>query len=97
MIKVSGKAVFPEDEETILIKHPAVAQAAVIGIPDPTKGEVIRAFIVKKQGQEISTQALIDWSRENMSTYKAPREVRFIDVLPATGAGKVLRRLLKDE
>ncbi len=97
MIKVSGYAVFPEEVETILIKHPAVAQAAVIGIPDPTKGEVIRAFIVKKQGQEISAQALIDWSRENMSTYKAPREVRFIDVLPATGAGKVLRRLLKDE
>ena len=96
MIKVSGYAVFPEEVETILIKHPAVAQAAVIGVPDPTKGEVIRAFIVKKPGQEASAQAIIDWSRENMSTYKAPREVRFIDALPATGAGKVLRRLLKD-
>ena len=96
MIKVSGYAVFPEEVETILIKHPAVAQAAVIGIPDPTKGEVIRAFIVKKPGQEVSGQAIIDWSRENMSSYKAPREVRFIDTLPATGAGKVLRRLLKD-
>jgi long-chain acyl-CoA synthetase len=96
MIKVSGYAVFPEEVETILIKHPAVAQAAVIGIPDPTKGEVIRAFIVKKPGQALSAQALIQWSRENMSTYKAPREVRFIDALPATGAGKVLRRLLKD-
>ena len=96
MIKVSGYAVFPEEVETILIKHPAVAQAAVIGVPDPTKGEVIRAFIVKKPGQDVSAQALIDWARENMSSYKAPREVRFIDALPATGAGKVLRRLLKD-
>ena len=96
MIKVSGYAVFPEEVETILIKHSAVAQAAVIGIPDPFKGEVIRAFIVKKPGQEVSAEALIEWARENMSTYKAPREVRFIDALPATGAGKVLRRLLKD-
>lgn len=96
MIKVSGYAVFPEEVETILIKHPAVAQAAVIGIPDPSKGEVIRAFIVKKPGQALSAQALMDWSRDNMSSYKAPREVRFIDALPATGAGKVLRRLLKD-
>jgi len=96
MIKVSGYAVFPEEVETILIKHPAVAQAAVIGIPDPTKGEVIRAFIVRKPGQDVSAEALIEWARESMSSYKAPREVRFIDALPATGAGKVLRRLLKD-
>jgi len=96
MIKVSGYAVFPEEVETILIKHPAVAQAAVIGIPDPTKGEVIRAFIVKKPGHDVNAQAIMDWSRDNMSSYKAPREVRFIDALPATGAGKVLRRLLKD-
>jgi len=96
MIKVSGYAVFPEQVESILIKHPAVAQAAVIGVPDATKGEVIRAFIVKKAGQDVSADALIAWSRDNMSAYKAPREVRFIDALPATGAGKVLRRLLKD-
>ncbi len=96
MIKVSGYAVFPEEVETILIKHPAVAQAAVIGVPDPTKGEIIRAFIVRKPGQDVTADALMAWARENMSTYKAPREVRFIDALPATGAGKVLRRLLKD-
>jgi len=96
MIKVSGYAVFPEEVETILIKHPAVAQAAVIGVPDAAKGEIIRAFIVKKPGQEVQADALIAWARENMSAYKAPKEVRFITQLPATGAGKVLRRLLKD-
>jgi long-chain acyl-CoA synthetase len=96
MIKVSGYAVFPEQVETILIKHPAVAQAAVIGVPDSTKGEIIRAFIVRKPGQEVTAESLIAWARDNMSAYKAPREVRFIDALPATGAGKVLRRLLKD-
>jgi long-chain acyl-CoA synthetase len=97
MIKVSGYAVFPEEVETILIKHPAVAQAAVIGVPDATRGESIRAFIVCKPNQSVAADDLIHWSRENMSSYKAPREVRFINALPATGAGKVLRRLLKDE
>lgn len=97
MIKVSGYSVFPEEVETLLIKHPAVAQAAVIGVPDAEKGEVVRAFIVKKPGQEVEAAALIAWCRENMAPYKAPREVRFIAQLPATGAGKVLRRLLKDE
>ncbi|MEO9101112.1 MAG: AMP-binding protein [Burkholderiaceae bacterium] len=98
MIKVSGYSVFPEEVETILIKHPQIAQAAVIGVPDPEKGEVVKAFIVKKPGAEaIDAAAVIAWSREHMASYKAPREVAFIDALPATGAGKVLRRLLKDQ
>ena len=96
MIKVSGYSVFPEEVETILIKHPAVAQAAVIAQPDADKGEVVKAFIVKKPGAELTAEQLIAWSRENMAPYKAPRHVRFIDALPATGAGKVLRRMLKD-
>ena len=97
MIKVSGYSVFPEEVETILIKHPAVAQAAVIAQPDPEKGEVVKAFIVKKPGADVDAAALIAWSRENMAPYKTPRTVSFIDALPATGAGKVLRRLLKDK
>ncbi|OUM04358.1 AMP-binding protein [Variovorax sp. JS1663] len=96
MIKVSGYSVFPEEVETILIKHPAVAQAAVIGEVDAEKGEVVKAFIVKKPGAALEAEALVAWARENMASYKAPRHVRFIDALPTTGAGKVLRRLLKD-
>lgn len=96
MIKVSGYSVFPEEVETLLIKHPAVAQAAVIGVADAEKGEVVRAFIVKKPSQEVDAAALVAWARENMAPYKTPREVRFIDALPATGAGKVLRRLLRE-
>jgi len=96
MIKVSGYSVFPEEVETILIKHPAVAQAAVLGMPDSEKGEVVKAFIVIKPGAAIDEAALIAWSRENMAPYKVPRHVKFIDALPATGAGKVLRRLLRE-
>jgi long-chain acyl-CoA synthetase len=97
MIKVSGYSVFPEEVETILIRHPAVAQAAVLGQPDAEKGEVVKAFIVLKPGASLTADALIAWSRDNMAPYKAPRHVRFIDALPATGSGKVLRRLLKDQ
>ena len=97
MIKVSGYSVFPEEVETILIKHPAVAQAAVIAQPDAEKGEVVKAFIVRKPGAALEADALMAWSHDNMASYKAPRAVSFIDALPTTGAGKVLRRLLKDK
>ena len=97
MIKVSGYSVFPEEVETILIKHPAIAQAAVLAEPDPDKGEVVKAFIVTKPGAQLTADELVAWCRDNMATYKVPRHVRFIDALPSTGAGKVLRRLLKDQ
>ena len=98
MIKVSGYSVFPEEVETILIKHPAVRQAAVIGIPDPNKGEVIKAVIVlKPEASGTSAEEIIQWSREQMSPYKVPKTVEFRQELPATGTGKLLRRLLKDQ
>ena len=97
MIKVSGYSVFPEEVEAILIKHPAIAQAAVLAEADADKGEVVKAFIVRKPGAALEADKLVAWCRDNMAPYKVPRHVRFIDALPATGVGKVLRRLLKDQ
>jgi long-chain acyl-CoA synthetase len=99
MIKSSGYSVFPEDVEALMLDHPAVAQSAAIGIPDNRRGESVRLFVVLKPEyqNQISEQALIGWARDHMAAYKYPREIRFIDCLPATPAGKVLRRLLKDE
>ncbi|WP_334191005.1 AMP-binding protein [Noviherbaspirillum sp.] len=98
MIKVSGYSVFPEEVEVILVKHPAVKQAAVIGVPDPQKGEVVRAVLVlKPDAGDVSAEEIIAWSRDQMSAYKVPREVAFRSELPATGAGKVLRRLLRED
>lgn len=98
MIKVSGYSVFPEEVETILIRHPAIAQAAAIGVPDPEKGEVVKAFVVLRPefAGKVDEAEIVTWARENMAVYKAPRQVVFRDSLPATGAGKMLRRLLKD-
>ena len=72
MIKVSGYSVFPEEVETILIKHPAVAQAAVVAQPDAEKGEVVKAFIVRKPGAVLEADALIAWARDNMRRWRRP-------------------------
>jgi long-chain acyl-CoA synthetase len=98
MIKCSGYSVFPEDVEVMLLNHPAVAQVGVIGIPDPARGESVKAFIVLKPEYKgkVTEEDIILWSKEKMAAYKYPRAVEFRDTLPATGTGKVLRRLLKE-
>lgn len=97
MIKCSGYSVFPEDVEALMLDHPAIKQSAAIGVPDDKRGESVKLFVVLNPGhQSVTAEALIEWARGHMANYKAPREIVFIDSLPATGAGKVLRRLLKD-
>ncbi len=98
MIKVSGYSVFPEEVESILVRHPAIAQAGVIGMPDAEKGEIPKAFVVLKAHapNPVTESEILQWARANMAPYKAPREVVFCESLPATGSGKMLRRLLKD-
>ena len=98
MIKVSGYSVFPEEVESIMVKHPSVGQVAVIGVDDPQKGQVVKAVVILRKGAPgVTAQALGEWCREQMSVYKAPKEIEFRDALPTTGTGKVLRRLLKDQ
>jgi long-chain acyl-CoA synthetase len=96
MIKVSGYSVFPEEVELMLNQHPEVAQSAVIGVPDPQKGEVVKAFIVPTPGDKPSAAAIQAWAKENMSYYKYPVYVEFRESLPTLGTGKLLRRVLKD-
>lgn len=98
MIKSSGFSVFPEDVEALMSEHEAVGQIAVIGVPDETRGENVKAFIVLKEKYKdsISPEEMIIWAKEKMAAYKYPREVVFMDALPATSSGKILRRLLKE-
>ena len=70
--------------------------ALLAGHAELAEGEVVRAFVVRRPGQAADAEALAAWCRDSMAPYKVPREVRFLGALPATGAGKVLRRLLRD-
>ena len=99
LIICSGFNVFPAEVEDLLYRHPAVAEVAVTGIPDAYRGESPKAFIVLKAGYrgKISEDEIIRWCKENMSAYKRPRAVEFRDELPKSGAGKILRRALRQE
>lgn len=99
MIKCSGYSVFPEDVEALLNEHPAILQSAAIGVPDPVRGESVKAFVVLKPDQKgkISKSEMIEWAKGHMAAYKYPRFIEFIEALPATSSGKVLRRLLKEK
>lgn len=99
MIKTSGFSVFPEEIEMYVCRHEAVAQAIVIGKPDPKRGEMIKAFCKLKDEYvgKVTEEEIIEWCKDKMATYKRPREIEFIDTVPATGTGKLLRRVLRDE
>jgi long-chain acyl-CoA synthetase len=97
MIKVSGFSVYPEEVERLLNCHPEVGQSAVVGVADPTRGEVVKAYVIKAPGSDLDEQGLITWARENMSFYKCPKYVEFRNALPSLATGKILRRLLKNE
>jgi long-chain acyl-CoA synthetase len=97
MIVVSGYNVYPREVEELLFRHPALAEAAVVGYPDPYQGESVMAFVVLKPGQRATEQEIIDYCRERIAVFKCPRRVVFRDELPKNGIGKVLRRELRAE
>lgn len=96
MIIASGYKVWPRDVEEVLLQHPAVVEAAVIGVPDEYRGETVKAFVVQRPEETVEERELITFARNRMSAYKYPREVETVDELPKTASGKVLRRELRD-
>lgn len=96
MIKVSGFNVFPNEIENIIAGHPKVLEVAAIGVPDTKSGEVIKAFVVKRDAS-LTENELIQFCRENLTNYKVPKHVEFKTELPKTNVGKILRRALKEE
>ncbi len=97
MIIAGGYNIYPADVEAVLFEHPAVKEAAVVGVPDPRRGETVKAFIVLKDGQTATEEEIITFSRERLAAYKAPRIIEFRDDLPKSIIGKVLRRSLREE
>ncbi len=96
MILTGGENVYSTEVENVLYTHPAVLEAAVIGVPDPHWGEAVKACIVLKPGQKAAEADIISFCKEELAGYKAPKSVDFIDSLPKTGSGKIYKKGLRD-
>lgn len=94
MIIRGGFNVYPRELEEVLMRHPAVSLAAVIGIPHDSHGEEIKAIVVKHEGDTTTEAELVAWGREQFAAYKYPRIVEFVDQMPMTSTGKILKREL---
>jgi long-chain acyl-CoA synthetase len=97
VILVGGFNCYPREVEEVIYQHPAVAQAAVVGVPDEKSGEAVKAFVQPKEDADVSEKEILDFCRERLAGYKRPRTVEFRDELPTSAVGKVLRKDLKKE
>jgi len=99
LIKYKGYSVYPREIEEVLYNHECIAEAAVVGVPDPNVGERIKAFVVIKNEckGKVNENDIIEYCKQNLAPFKVPKEVEFRDSLPKTTVGKILRRVLKEE
>ena len=96
MIITGAENVYPAEVESAIYGHPAVADVAVIGVPDPKWGEAVKAMVVLKPGAEADEAAIIGHARERIAGFKCPKSVDFIEALPRNPSGKILRRTLRE-
>lgn len=97
MIIASGFNIYPREIEEVLYEHSAIKEVAVAGVPDPYRGETVKAYIVLKEGAKVTEEELDRFCRERLAAYKVPRIYEFRDELPKTTVGKILRRQLVEE
>ncbi|MGP4062521.1 long-chain-fatty-acid--CoA ligase [Halobacillus sp. H74] len=97
MIIAGGYNIYPREVEEVLYEHSEIQEAVIVGVPDPYRGETVKAFIVKKQGSDITEEELNEYCRKNMAAFKVPRLYEFRNELPKTAVGKILRRTLIEE
>jgi acetyl-CoA synthetase len=98
VIKTSGHLIGPFEVESVLMEHPAVAEAGVIGKPDPVAMEIVKAFVIPHEGckpDELLKRELLAFARTRLGAVVSPKEIEFVDALPHTRSGKIMRRLLK--
>lgn len=95
MIIRNGLNVYPREVEEVMMQHPAISLVAVVGEPDPEKGEEIKAWVVLKPNHEISEADLIAWTKEHIAAYKYPRRIEFLEALPMSATGKILKKELR--
>ena len=97
MAIVGGYNVFPREVDEVLMEHPQILEAVCVGLNDPLRGEVLKAFIVPKPGEHLTKPEIVAFCRKKLASYKVPRQVEFRESLPKTIVGKILRRHLREE
>lgn len=96
MIIRGGFNIYPREIEEVLMTHPDVSLVAVVGVPHERHGEEVKAFVIRNEGAAVTEDELVVWGKEQMAAYKYPRIVVFVDTLPMTATGKILKRELWD-
>jgi long-chain acyl-CoA synthetase len=96
MIIAGGYNIYPIELDDVLMGHPKVLEACTIGVPDQYRGETVKAFIVTKEGETLTQAEITQYCKDNLAAYKVPKMLEFIDELPKSAVGKVLRRKLKE-
>ncbi len=96
LIITGGENVYPREVEEVLYRHGAVMECAVIGVPDEKWVERVHAVVVLKEGQKVGADDLVDFCKQHLARYKAPRSLEFVDALPKNPQGKILKRELRD-
>ncbi len=97
MIISGGENIYSVEVEAVIYKHPAVLEVAVVGAPDEKWGEVVKAVVVLKPGKEVDEKELIDFCKQHIASYKVPKSIDFVEELPKSGAGKILKRVIRDK
>jgi long-chain acyl-CoA synthetase len=96
MIIAGGYNIYPVELDNVLFGHPKILEACTIGIPDSYRGETVKAFIVVKQGEHLTEGEVMDYCKKNLAAYKIPKQIEFVNDLPKSTVGKILRRALRD-
>jgi long-chain acyl-CoA synthetase len=96
MIIAGGYNIYPRDIDEVLFEHPKIQEACAVGLPDPYRGETVKAFVVTQPGEAITEEEVISYCREKLAAYKVPKVVEFMDELPKSTVGKVMRRQLRE-
>jgi long-chain acyl-CoA synthetase len=96
MIIRGGYKIYPREIDEILFKHPAVKDAATVGVPNEVYGEEVKSFVVLKPGVKLQRQQILDYCRDNLAHFKCPKSVMFVDEIPKGPTGKALKRVLRE-